>query len=48
MECCGTDMYYAEVFGIRIYKCMYRSHHPMVFVRQSDGEAISEDDLHWV
>jgi hypothetical protein len=38
-------MSYQEVFGIRRYQCVYRSHHPAVWVRLDTGERITDDDL---
>lgn len=48
LRCCDRDMEYKEVFGIRRYSCAYRSgssNHPVIYVRQSDGEMLREEDL---
>lgn len=31
-----------EVFGVRIYQCAYRSHHPLVFENLQTGEVLKE------
>ena len=43
--CCGYPMAYQEVFGIRRYQCVHRSHHRAVYVRLSTGERVTDDDL---
>jgi len=45
LTCCGVDMHYQDIFGIRRYYCPYRLHHPALYVRQSDGEMLREEDL---
>lgn len=47
MECCGLPMGWAEVFGIRVYRCAYRAHHPLIFVNLSTGEQITDEKLDW-
>lgn len=41
-KCCGLPMNTLEVFGIRIYSCSYRGHHPMIFQNLSTGEELTE------
>ncbi len=41
-KCCGLSMNTLEIFGIRIYRCMYRSHHPMIFQNLNTGEEFTE------
>lgn len=41
-ECCGLPMSTLDVFGIRLYQCMYRGHHPLVFRNLSTGEELTE------
>jgi hypothetical protein len=43
--CCGADMHYQDIFDVRRYYCPYRSHHPAIYVRQSDGEMLREEGL---
>jgi hypothetical protein len=31
-----------DIFGIRIYQCMHRSHHPMIFRNLNTGEVLHE------
>jgi hypothetical protein len=45
--CCGAPMLWREVFGIRIYTCTHRSHHPEVFVNLNTGERRTEEELEW-
>ena len=48
LTCCGMDMIYQEVFGVRRYVCAYRAHHPAIYVNQVTGEHVSDEDLPWV
>jgi hypothetical protein len=41
-ECCGMSMNTLEIFGIRIYQCYHRSHHPMIFHNLNTGEVFAE------
>lgn len=41
-KCCGLPMGTLEVFGVRLYRCMYRSHHPLVFRNLATGEELTE------
>lgn len=41
-ECCGHPMSILDVFGVRLYRCMYRSHHPLIFRNLSTGEELIE------
>jgi len=41
-ECCGMPMNTLEIFGIRIYQCHHRSHHPMIFQNMNTGEILVE------
>lgn len=36
--CCGMAMSTLEVFGVRLYQCVYRSHHPLIFRNLNTGE----------
>lgn len=45
LKCCGAEMHYKEAFGVRRYYCQHRAHHPAIYVRQSDGEMLREEDL---
>lgn len=45
MQCCGLDMAYHEVFGIRVWTCFYRGHHARIYENLYTGQKISEDDL---
>lgn len=40
--CCGLPMRTLELFGLRLYKCFYRSQHPMIFRNLSTGEELTE------
>lgn len=40
-------MVYLDVFGIRIYHCTYRGHHPAVYLNLSTGERVPEEALRW-
>jgi hypothetical protein len=40
--CCGMPMSTLEVFGVRLYRCMHRGHHPLVFRNLSTGEERTE------
>jgi hypothetical protein len=31
-----------DVFGIRLFRCMYRGHHPLVIRNLSTGEEVTE------
>lgn len=41
-ECCGLPMSTLDVFGVRLYRCMYRGHHPLVFRNLNTGEELAE------
>ena len=43
-ECCGLPMQTLDVFGIRLFRCMHRGHHPLVFRNLSTGEEVTEED----
>lgn len=45
--CCGLPMNYQEVFGIRIYACSYRSHHPSVYVNLNTGQMKTDEEIEW-
>jgi hypothetical protein len=45
--CCGMPMNYHEVFGIRIYVCAHRSHHPVLYLNLNTGECVSDEELEW-
>jgi hypothetical protein len=47
VRCCGLNMNYREVFGIRIYTCDHRSHHPEIFENLYTGERVSDETLEW-
>jgi hypothetical protein len=32
-----------DVFGIRLFRCMYRGHHPLVIRNLSTGEDVTEE-----
>ena len=42
-----------EVFGVRLYRCSYRGHHPLVFENLVTGAVLTESydpgdgGLHW-
>lgn len=36
--CCGMPMFTMEVFGVRLYQCPHRSHHPLIFRNLNTGE----------
>lgn len=38
-------MSWREVFGVRVYHCVHRSHHPAVYENLYTGERVSDDDL---
>jgi hypothetical protein len=40
-------MQYAEVYGIRVYMCLYRSHHPVIYRNLVTGEQVSDEQLTW-
>lgn len=46
-RCCGLPMNYREVFGIRIWTCDHRSHHPEIFENLYTGQHISDEHLEW-
>jgi hypothetical protein len=31
-----------DVFGVRLYQCSYRSHHPLIFRNLATGEELTE------
>jgi len=41
-ECCGLPMLTLDVFGIRLFRCMHRGHHPLVIANLSTGEEVTE------
>jgi hypothetical protein len=41
-ECCGLPMSTLDVFGIRLFRCMHRGHHPLVIANLSTGEEVAE------
>jgi hypothetical protein len=41
-ECCGLPMSTLDVFGVRLYRCMHRSHHPLIFRNLNTGEELTE------
>lgn len=38
-------MSYQEVFGIRVYHCVHRRHHAVVYRNLYTGELVREDEL---
>jgi hypothetical protein len=41
--CCGYPMEQAlEVSGVRVYRCVYRGHHPRVYENAATGEQVRE------
>lgn len=40
--CCGLPMNTLDVFGVRLYQCSHRSHHPVIFRNLSTGEELAE------
>lgn len=40
--CCGLPMNTLDVFGVRLYQCSYRSHHPVIFRNLNTGEELTE------
>lgn len=46
-RCCGLPMNWREVFGIRIYTCDHRSHHPEIYVNLYTGQEISDEHMEW-
>lgn len=40
--CCGLPMSTLDVFGIRLYRCSYRPHHPVIFRNLNTGEELTE------
>lgn len=41
-ECCGLPMSTLDVFGVRLYRCMHRGHHPLIFRNLNTGEELTE------
>jgi hypothetical protein len=41
-ECCGLPMSTLDIFGVRLYRCMHRGHHPLVFRNLNTGEELTE------
>ena len=46
-KCCGIPMNYREVFGIRLWTCDHRSHHPMLIENLYTGVVVSDETLEW-
>jgi hypothetical protein len=46
-KCCGLPMNYREVFGIRLWTCDHRSHHPMIIENLYTGQTVSDEELEW-
>jgi hypothetical protein len=40
--CCGLPMSTLDVFGVRLYRCVLRGGHPLVFRNLSTGEELTE------
>jgi hypothetical protein len=40
--CCGLPMLTLDVFGVRLYRCSYRSHHALIFRSLVTGEELTE------
>lgn len=45
--CCGMPMKWQVFFGIRMYVCNYRDHHPRFFVNEQTGLILRDEDLPW-
>ena len=41
-KCCGLPMSTLDVFGVRLYQCMYRSYHPVIFRNLATGQELTE------
>lgn len=46
-KCCGLPMNYREVFGIRIWTCDHRAHHPEIFENLYTGQTVIDTELEW-
>jgi hypothetical protein len=46
-ECCGAPMeiWVADVFGVRVFRCTHRPHHPVFFRQLATGRQVGEEDL---
>jgi hypothetical protein len=43
--CCGLLMTFQDVFGIRVWHCSYRLHHPVLYENPCTGEVIADHSL---
>lgn len=41
-KCCGLPMSTLDVFGIRLFRCAHRPHHPVIFRNLATGEELTE------
>jgi len=45
IKCCGLDMHYQEIFGIRRYECIHRSYHPVIYINMATGHEVVDESI---
>ena len=47
LRCCGMAMVFQDIWGVRRYRCFYRSHHAEILVNLATGERKAEHRFPW-